>query len=99
MTRQQVVDFIFKTETADLEIIMQAAQLRRAQLAQRIRTEIIAGDTVSFTSAKKRAPYTYTAVLVDKRQTRATVRITGPSYGKYPVGSSVTVPFAMLKKV
>ena len=96
MTRTEVVEFIFRADKADLDNIIQAAQLRRSQLASQTRVMLSVGDTVKFTSAKKRAPYNYTGVITAKRQSRATVRITAPSFGKYAVGSLVTVPFAML---
>jgi hypothetical protein len=98
MNRTDVIEFIFKAETADLDNVMQAVQLRRNQLASRLKSTIRTGDSVKFTSVKKRSPYTYTATVTDIRQTRATVRIAGPSFGKYVVGSLVTVPFAMLSK-
>jgi hypothetical protein len=96
MNRNNVIDFIFRADKADLDNIIQAAQLRRSQLASQTRVMLSVGDTVKFTSAKKRSPYTYTGVITAKRQSRATVRITAPSFGKYAVGSLVTVPFAML---
>ena len=96
MNRNNVIDFIFRADKADLDNIIQAAQLRRSQLASQTRVMLSVGDTVKFTSAKKRAPYNYTGVITAKRQSRATVRITAPSFGKYAVGSLVTVPFAML---
>lgn len=98
MTRTQAIEYIFQANEADLANLMQAVQLRRSQLAMRLKCELNVGDSVKFTSARKRTPYTYTAVITDKRQSRATVRITGPSYGKYAVGSQVTVPFAMLTR-
>ena len=96
MNRTNVIDFIFRADKADLDNIIQAVQLRRSQLASQTRVMLSVGDTVKFTSAKKRAPYNYTGVITAKRQSRATVRITAPSFGKYAVGSLVTVPFAML---
>ena len=98
MTRTEVIEFIFRADKAELDNIIQATQLRRSQLASQTRVMLSVGDTVKFTSAKKRAPYTYTGKITAKRQTRATVQITGPTYGKYPVGSQVTVPFAMLSE-
>ena len=96
MNRTDVIDYIFRADSADIENITQAIQLRRSQLASRTKVTLQVGDTVKFTSAKRRSPYTYTGTLTAKRLSRATVRITAPSFGKYAVGSLVTVPFAML---
>lgn len=98
VTLQNVLDFIHACDDAGLPRISDALAIRRNRKAQLIRYKLPIGSAVKFTSAKKRSPYTYTAVLEDKRQTRATVRITGPVWGKYPVGTKVTVPFAMLEK-
>lgn len=94
-----VVDFIHKSDDAALDQLVNAIQIRRNRKAMEVKHQMGIGSAVQFTSAKKRTPYTYTAVITDKRQTRATVRITGPTWGKYAVGSLVTVPFAMLKAV
>ena len=94
-----VIDYIHKSDDAALDQLANAIQLRRNRKAMEVKYQMVIGSTVSFTSARKRAPYTYTGVLLEKRQTRATVRITGPTWGKYPVGTKVTVPFAMLTAV
>lgn len=91
-----VIDYIHKSDDAALDQLANAIQLRRNRKAMEVKYQLVIGSTVSFTSARKRAPYTYTGVLLEKRQTRATVRITGPTWGKYAVGSLVTVPFNML---
>ena len=96
MNRTDVINFIFAAEGDLLDNLSQAVQMRRNQLASRTKVSLRVGDMVKFTSAKKRSPYTYTGVITAKRQSRATVRITAPSFGKYAVGSLVTVPFAML---
>ena len=98
MNRTDVINFIFAAEGDLLDNLSQAVQMRRNQLASRTKVSLRVGDMVKFTSAKKRAPYTYTGKITAKRQTRATVQITGPTYGKYAVGSQVTVPFAMLSE-
>jgi hypothetical protein len=58
------------------------------------------GDTVKFTSARKRSPFTYVATLVRKANRRATVRIISANVSDptYMPGTQVTVPFAMLTK-
>lgn len=98
MDRAQAIKLILDANEADLALFSEAVVLRRNSLATKLKRSLAVGDTVKFTSAKKRSPYTYTAVITDKRQTRATVRITGPTWGKYKVGSLVTVPFAMLSE-
>jgi hypothetical protein len=94
-----VIAFIHRSNDMELIQVATAVELRKNRKAMEVKRELGIGSTVQFTSAKKRSPYTYTAVVTDKRQTRATVRITGPTWGKYTVGSLVTVPFAMLKAV
>jgi hypothetical protein len=91
-----VVDFIRHSNTTEIDILANEVTLRRNRKAMELKRELGVGSAVKFTSSKKRSPYTYTAVITDKRQTRATVRITGPAWGNYAVGSLVTVPFAML---
>lgn len=95
----EVIDFIHKSDDAALDQLANAIQIRRNRKAMEVKYQLGVGSAVSFTSSRKRAPYTYTAVITEKRQTRATVRITGPTWGKYRVGSLVTVPFAMLSAV
>ena len=100
MTHNDIIEEIFRlSDSVELASVMQAAQLRKSQLATRLKFSISVGDAVKFTSARARSAYTYTGKLTSKRQTRATVMITGPSFGKYPVGSMVTVPFTMLERV
>ena len=96
MTRTEVVEFIFRADKADLDNIIQAAQLRRSQLASQTKVTLRVGDAIKFTDKRTRSRCDYTGVITAKRQSRATVRITAPSFGKYAVGSLVTVPFAML---
>ena len=96
VTLQDVVDFVHKCDDAGLRRITNAVQVRRNRLAQTIRFGVDVGATVSFTSTKVRSKYTYTGVIVEKRRVKAIVKITGPAKAKYPVGSLVQVPFAML---
>lgn len=93
-----VIDYIHKSDDAALEQLANAVQVRRNRKGWEVKNQMGIGSAVKFTSAKKRSPYTYTGTLLEKRQTRATVRITGPTWGKYAVGSKVTVPFAMLSE-
>lgn len=95
----EVIDFIHKSDDYALDQLTNAIQIRRNRKAMEVKHQLGIGSAVQFTSSKKLSPFTYTAVITDKRQTRATVRITGPTWGKYRVGSLVTVPFAMLQAV
>ena len=91
-----VIDYIHKSDDAVLEQLANAVQIRRNRKGWEVKHQLGIGSAVKFTSARKRSPFTYTGTITDKRQTRATVRITGPTWGKYAVGSLVTVPFNML---
>jgi hypothetical protein len=93
-----VIEFIHRSTDIELIQVATAFELRKNRKAMETKRALGVGSAVKFTSAKKRSPYTYTAVITDKRQTRALVRITGPTWGKYAVGSLVTVPFAMLSE-
>jgi hypothetical protein len=95
---EDVLTFVQRCDEYALDQMANAIKLKRNYKAMQVKYQMGIGSTVQFTSAKKRSPFTYTAVITDKRQTRATVRITGPTWGKYAVGSLVTVPFAMLKE-
>ena len=96
MTHNQATEFIFKANESDLTNLLEAIALRRAQLGVLSKWTLKVGDRVKFTSVRKRSQCSYVGKVTDKRNTRATVRIEGPTYGKYPVGSLVTVPFNML---
>ena len=49
MNRTDVIDYIFRADSADIENITQAIQLRRSQLASRTKVTLQVGDTVKFT--------------------------------------------------
>lgn len=97
MTVSDAVTFVLSASQADLLAITKACELRKNQIASACKREIAVGDPVEFTSGKKRSPYTYTAIVESKNHSRATVKITGPSWAKYQIGSKVIVPYAMLK--
>jgi len=94
---EDVLNFVQRCDDYALDQLSNTIQLKRSHQAMQVKHQLGIGSAVQFTSAKKLSPYTYTAVITDKRQTRATVRITGPMWGKYAVGSLITVPFTMLK--
>ena len=93
--------FIDICSTEEFKTLQDMMQERKNREILRTTFSLRRGAKVTFTSSRKRTPFTYVGEITDLRQSRCTVKILScnVAYPKYAIGSLVTVPFAMLMLV